>query len=214
MPAISIRAYGESTMRDFDLLAFDDKMVSVGDEYEIHWKYKSVRGMRRAQLNYDGFTESGGHIELKRNFAPDGNGGVLVAHSIFDIPEELQGKGISKKIMRACFEEYEHMGVTRVNVCANLTVGGLTWAKYGFYGDHAQIKELIERRFHGGMITADERADALAVIGQYGEEIPMQKLGYKTYGERLLKGEMWDGHINLTDEVQMNYLHEYLHMSK
>ena len=90
----------------------------------------------------------------------------------------------------------------------------MTWAKYGFYGEHAQIKELIERRFHGGMITADERADALAVIGQYGEEIPMQKLGYKTYGERLLKGEMWDGHINLTDEVQMNYLHEYLHMSK
>lgn len=212
--AISIRAYGESTMRDFDLLAFDDKMVSVGDEYEIYWKYKSVRGMRWAQLNYDGFTESGGHIELKRNFAPDGNGGVLVAHSIFDIPEELQGKGISKKIMRACFEEYEHMGVTRVNVCANLTVGGLTWAKYGFYGEHAQIKELIERRFRGGMITADERADALAVIGQYGEEIPMQKLGYKTYGERLLKGEMWGGHINLTDEVQMNYLHEYLHMSK
>ena len=212
--AISIRAYGESTMRDFDLIAFDDKMVSIGDEYEIYWKYKSVRGMSWTQLDYDGFTESGGHIELKRSFAPDGKGGVVVAHSLFEIPEELQGRGISKKIIRACFEEYEHMGVTRVNVCANLTVGGLTWAKYGFYGEHGQIEQLIERGFHDGRITADERADALAVIGLYGEEIPMQKLGYKTYGERLLKGEMWDGHINLTDEVQMNYLHEYLHMSK
>ena len=212
--AISALAYQESTLKDFDLIAFDDKLVAVGDEYQIYWKAKYVKGKRMAELRYMGETEDGGEVTLSRWFSPDGNGGIAVAHSLFEIPEALQGKGISKKIMRACFEEYEKMGVSRVNVCANIDVGGLTWAKYGFYGERGEIENIIISRFRGGRITAEERDDALAIVHQYPEFIPMQKLGYKEYGGRLLLGTMWDGHINLTDEVQMNYLHEYLHMSK
>lgn len=212
--SITKEGYNKSVLRDFDLFAFDDKIVSVGDEYEIYWRLKNVRGSKSATIRYGGVTESGESVSLERGFLKTSNGDIVVRHNLFELPEELQGKGISKKVMRACFEEYEKMGVTRVEVCANIDVGGLTWAKYGFYGERDEIEAIIKNRQRKGLITQEEAADALSIVREYEDYVPMQLLGYAPYGGKLLLGTRWQGHINLKDAAQMDYLHKYLRMSK
>ena len=210
---VSYARYQKSSLRGFDMIAFDDKLIEIGDEYHIYWKSREISGHTFASFTFTGEAESGGEVKLMRAFSPDGRG-IKVEHQIFRLPKELQGKGISKKIMRACFEEYENMGVTRVDVTANMDVGGLTWAKYGFYCERRDIEAIINKRYSEHAITREEALDALAIVREYEEYVPMQLLGYSEYGERLLKGESWHGHIDLKDEVQMNYLHKYLHMSE
>lgn len=212
--SITKEGYNKSVLRDFDLFAFDDKIVSVGDEYEIYWRLKNVMGSKSATIRYGGVTESGESVSLERGFLKTSNGDIVVRHNLFELPEELQGKGISKKVMRACFEEYEKMGVTRVEVCANIDVGGLTWAKYGFYGERDEIEAIIKNRQRKGLITQEEAADALSIVREYEDYVPMQLLGYAPYGGKLLLGTKWQGHINLKDAAQMDYLHKYLRMSK
>ena len=213
---LSYEGYRDSALRDFDLFAFDDKLTAIGDEHHIYWRTKTVHGKRLIDLDYIGEAESGEAVTLEREFSMKPDGSIVVSHDLFELPEELQGRGISKQIIRACFEEYEHMGVTRVEVFANINDGSWCWAKYGFYGERKQIESLIEKRFKLGKITIEERDDALEYVRNFKEFIPMQGLGYADYGERLLRDFNcgWNGFIDLNDEVQMNYLHEYLHMSK
>ena len=55
----------------------------------------------------------------------------VVDHKLFVLPEDLQGKGISKTLMSEMVSLYKSCGINCVYIHANIDVGGYCWARYG-----------------------------------------------------------------------------------
>ncbi|ASM75891.1 hypothetical protein VITFI_CDS1532 [Vitreoscilla filiformis] len=51
---------------------------------------------------------------------------------LLELPEAMQGAGVVKRLMSALVPEYQRMGMRRIELIANLDVGGYAWARYGF----------------------------------------------------------------------------------
>ncbi|UEM24372.1 hypothetical protein JL100_032635 (plasmid) [Skermanella mucosa] len=67
-----------------------------------------------------------------RSFMRENGGELVVSHNAFVINGEGQGGGIGKAVLKAQFDEYEKLGVSKVKVHANIDVGGYAWARFGF----------------------------------------------------------------------------------
>ncbi|MBQ8969178.1 MAG: hypothetical protein IJ064_05555 [Bacteroidaceae bacterium] len=204
--------YNRSAMRGFDLLRFDKAFESMCDRYEVRLASKECYIVRdgRAELDYLGRTTNGNKVELVRNFAETPNG-VEVYHSKMRFPEELQGRGLSKEVFRSLFREYMDMGVSRINVTANIDVGGYCWAKYGFCAERTNAIDLISECLTKGKITQIEHDEALSIINKYGKSsFPMNLLAELPYAERMLKGECWEGYLDFSDRAQVKYMKSYI----
>ena len=66
------------------------------------------------------------------------------SHDGFQIIGEGKGEGIGKQVLKAQFDEYERMGVTRAKVHANIDVGGYAWARFGFVPSQRSWNDLRE----------------------------------------------------------------------
>lgn len=55
-----------------------------------------------------------------------------VEHSYLKLDPTTQGAGVVKQLFASCIPLYEKLGVTRIDVHANLDAGGYAWARYGF----------------------------------------------------------------------------------
>lgn len=206
------KAYNGSALRGYNLPRFDEAMTVIGDSADIYWKDKSVTIFKNgnAAMTYNGVVEGGGRVEVVRDFRHTDRG-VEVNHSRFFLPKELQGKGISKEIFRNLFAEYGDMRVARVNVKANADVGGYAWAKYGFCATQSEVKNLLERAVSSARITREEYEKALSIVKMSGSgAFPMNLLANMPFGEKLLKGEHWQGFLDFADREQVKYMKEYV----
>lgn len=153
----------------------------------------------------------GDGIELKRAFRVEDNGVKSVEHELFRLPQELQGKGISKQVFRALYEQYKIAGVQRLDVFANIDVGGYTWARYGFCAkdrknaiDAIRFSELSSRQEKRIMEMIDEHFSTSSA------PFPMNKIARLPYGKKALLGGDWEGVLYLTDPQQRNTFERYL----
>ena len=211
-------SYNSSAMGGFDLLRFDDSFEGICDRYAVKLKSKDCYmyggGGGNAELNYTGWTESGEKVELVRNFIFS-DGKRIVQHSKFSLPESLQGKGISKEVFRGLFKEYSDMDLSRIEVTANMDVGGYCWARYGFCAQKTDAASLVGEVFKKGKISKVEYDEALSIINRYDKDVfPMNLLSELPYAERMLKGESWSGFLDFKDRVQVNYMKDYIGYSK
>ena len=126
----------------------------------------------------------------------------------------MQGKGISKRVFKELFAQYEDAGIQRAYIHANIDKGALVWSKYGALAEKKDVKWIAERAFNEGRISVEESISIKAYLSKFEKMIPMKDLAYKPYGKRLLLGESWYGYIDLTDKSKMDYLHTYLKMDK
>jgi GNAT superfamily N-acetyltransferase len=60
----------------------------------------------------------------------------------FKIHDEKQGGGIGKKLLRANVEMYRKLGLDKVEVHADIDVGGYAWARYGYVPTKQSWNEL------------------------------------------------------------------------
>ena len=124
----------------------------------------------------------------------------------------MQGIGIGKRVFRDLFEQYELCGIQKVYIKANMERGGLCWAKYGAMARKKDITWMVEEAAARGKITQQELDEAMSFISQCGDYVPMQKLAYSGFGNRLLLNSSWEGLIDLKNGTQMKYLHDYIGM--
>ena len=210
-------AYNSSAMNGFDILTFDRKFEKVCDDFEIRLDQKRLsKGADSMSLSYLGFIEGEKKVELLRYFRFDeieGGKVPVVVHEKFVLPEEIQNKGISKRVFRGLFEQYERSGVRYVYLHANRDIGGLCWAKYGALADKSSIIAAVEDKLAKGKIVKEEYDEVMSYISRYDKYVPMQNLAYERYADRLLKDSSWYGIFDLKDSTQMKYLHDYLEMS-
>lgn len=215
------KAYNQSAMRGFNLPRFDKGLEAVGDEHQIYWSEKSVHiwDNGNVTLKYKGLADSAKYadVELERHFQRTSRG-LEVSHAIFDLPDELQAKGISKAVFRNLFREYGDMGVARINVRANMSVGGYCWARYGFCTSRSQALSLAEQALSEARITEAEYEKAVAIIKSNGssESFPMNYLANAPFGRRMLeaKNVEWNGFLDFSDSMQARYMKDYVSYPK
>ena len=217
---ISKELYNESAMAGFNVLRFDKKLESICDEYGYLLRSKELEDAMdgKVSLVYKSqrIGEKEEQFELSRYFRfekIDGKEVPVVDHKLFHIPEKDQGKGISKRVFRNLFEQYESCGIQKVYIHANADVGGLCWAKYGTLAEKPSVRAAIESALTNGKISAEEYSKAMSYVDGFEDLVPMQVLAYESYGKRLLLGNSWHGVIDLKNAKQMKYLHDYLGMS-
>ena len=138
------KRYNEGGLGKFDIFAYDRGIVSICDESGIDITRKKVvlgGAYGPSTISYKG-TCDGNEFEVSRSFIIQ-DGIKSVTHSLFKLPNNLQGKGISKKMFKVMIKEYENSGVSIVNVHANIDVGGYCWSKYGFKIHKSNLDDLM-----------------------------------------------------------------------
>jgi hypothetical protein len=211
-----IDKYNNSALQGFNMQRFDKLMEEIGDEYQIFWsgKYVSFYENGNVTFTYKGLVD-GEDVELVRSFRYAGNN-KTVSHDIFELPDVLQGKGISKRIFKELFSEYESIGIDRVEVLANMDVGGYCWGRYGFSAKTSEIKDLVQRRFSEGVISQNDFEEVSEILKMSGPNIRMNEIANLECGKTFLLGNKvkWRGFIDLHDKQQMEYLHDYIGLTK
>lgn len=216
-----VEIYNESTISGFDIDRFDSFMENVGDENKIFWKSKRITIFPNgnANLTYDGeYIDSKGNKQnpyLSRMFRMEDDKKV-VYHDVFNLPSELQGKGLSKSVFRELFKSYESMGIDRVEVLANMDVGGYCWGRYGFSAKTSEIKDLVQRRFSEEVISQNDFEEVSEILKMSGPNIRMDEIANLKCGKALLLSNKvkWRGFIDLHDKHQMEHLHYYIGLRK
>ena len=214
---ISSEAYNASAMAGFDILRFDKTFEEIFDEYSVYLKTKELKDAydRKVSLRYIGNTQSGKEVEFYRIFRHEKiNGGEVpvVDHKLFVLPDELQRKGISKRVFREMITQYENAGIQRAYISANIDKGALCWAKYGALAEKRDIDFIAEAALKEGRISNEEYSLIKTYLSKFESMVPMQDLAYAPYGEKLLLGESWHGYLDLKSPAQLEYLHRYLGM--
>ena len=85
--------------------------------------------MRIEYISENYLDESEG-LYISRTFSYE-QGELVVYHEIQQLPYLCRKHGMGKKIMSAFLEQYEKMGVKRIDLYAALSDGGAVWARLG-----------------------------------------------------------------------------------
>lgn len=205
--------YNLSPMRGFDLMRFDKSFESLCDRYEVSLSKKEcIVNSDTAKVRYIGQTPSGGRVNLEREFVR-GTNGIEVNHSHLILPEELQGKGVSKEIFRYLFREYGDMGVSRINLTAGKPVGAYCWAKYGFCAEKSEAISVAGQALAASRITKEEYDKAVSLINGYnGNAFPMNLLANAPFGVRMLKDPTveWNGFLDMKESKRVRFMKDYV----
>jgi len=89
----------------------------------------------QGQIQIDGKNvgEYSRHIDLKNNKAYS---------AFFQVKKSEQDKGYGKKLLAANVAMYQKLGLDKVEVSANIDIGGYSWARYGYVPDQSSWNSL------------------------------------------------------------------------
>lgn len=163
-------------------------------------------GPNRAALSVrgDGFV-------MEREFVRRG-GELQVDNKLLSLHPSIQGKGYGTKILQASIQEYKRLGVTRMNVTANINVGGYTWAKMGYAPKSVAafreaVMDVVDEKMASGVLTSTDKeliTTTLRLGAGNPKRLPaaLSKLVNSEgvqIGKEALLGSYWEGYLDLTD---------------
>jgi hypothetical protein len=152
-------------------------------------------------------------VELRRDFYHDGDGWT-VEHVAFELPIDYRGTGNARLMMRASVEEYDRLGVSRIETEAGGQDGGYVWARAGFVASNELTVRQYLMRGAVGLDAADFEAVSRVLTGA-GPGAMMSDLAALSVpsnthlGRDFLRGTQWHGHIDLTDSAHRARLIQY-----
>lgn len=164
-------------------------------------------------------------IMYDRTFLKKG-GKLIVKHETLSIPYELQKKGFAKKLMKHDFDLYKKIGVSKVELLANDTVGGYAWAKYGFEALKQSVEDVLLNESDSNSFVSklpeNIAADMEYLYNMYTEAYPKAKYFpmhlWVNYGgeeqQEIIKEALldthWMGSIDLNNSESMERLYSYI----
>ena len=200
--------------RDFDFVGFFSDLEGISSAKGITITEARLNVLRENLFDAEwiGVDEDGNEMALIRTFEKVND--ILIAkHDYFDVPETKQGIGYSREVFKALYRQYQNMGVNRIEVHANINVGGYTWGRYGFSAkDRRNAMKALQR------IGTDEYKKAVQIIDDYytthslndDAPFPMNLIASQPFGKDVLLDGDWFGFIDLTDNDARKYFEEYL----
>jgi hypothetical protein len=177
----------------------------------------------------NGQTNEGHEFYIKRTI----NNGV-VSHDYFKIDQKLQGNDFGKQLFRNQISLYKKLNVKKIEVHANIDVGGYAWAKYGFTAkkDSYIYNQTIDRtrRFADELSVWDVQTKrALHALANNWETRLKREFdpkmiweiadcnikvphGNKTisFGKKILMDSNWWGDLDLQDSDCSERLYRYV----
>lgn len=160
--------------------------------------------------------------------------GVEVNHSIFALPNDVQGLGLGKKILRAWVKQYDQMPkLTRIKISTGFDKGGYVWARYGFKAntgeealaaiqneharafEHQSIHIVKDDTGNSYTLTKAQYLEDVAMLEAFIEQHPntpflMKHLSDTKHGRALLMNTQWNGFIDWKDAQQVAILKAYI----
>lgn len=200
--------------KDFDFVGFFSDLEGISSAKGITITEARLNVLRENLFDAEwiGVDEDGNEMALLRTFEKVND--ILIAkHDYFDVPETKQGIGYSREVFKALYKQYQNMGVNRIEVHANINVGGYTWSRYGFSAkDRRNAMKALQR------IGTDEYKKAVQIIDDYytthslndDAPFPMNLIASQPFGKDVLLDGDWFGFIDLTDNDARKYFEEYL----
>ena len=148
-------------------------------------------------------------MSRKVTYRPEGNN---VYHAYLKVPKEKQGNGLTKKMFQTLFKQYEAGNIKRINVTANIDVGGYAWARYGFSAtDKSDVLDVIRESKDKNFIKK-AKSKINYHYKKYGNEkpFPMIRLTKIEGGKKALLGTFWSGTIDLNNKKEKEWFVNYL----
>ena len=133
------------------------------------------------------------------------------SHDLFTLDKSLQGQGISKKLFAKLYTEYQRAGVDKLEVCANMDVGGYTWTRYGFATDKdTALQYAIE--FQQKMKSREMWLKFKEFYNTHDEKktFPMNLFSEVEGAKEFFSGRKWKGVLDLRNAEQTRVFEEYI----
>ena len=129
-----------------------------------------------------------------------------------ELAESFQDKGVLGKILSALVTTLKRSGISKIELTANIDVGGYAFAKYGFYlleesSNYEEFKQEVQCNF--SKLKPEDLPNAKAMLSQVNWSDPQiaAVISVLPYAKTLLRGTSWIGYLNLGDEEQMELFH-------
>jgi hypothetical protein len=184
-----------------------------------------------------------GHLSMEGPLVLDGNkfgkvtrridpDGQTAYHDSLRVDDKARGGGFVKQMTANQIDLYLKMGIERVELYANIDVGGYAWAKYGWLPDPARWPTTawgLGTRLR--LLASNLDKDTLAVVQAHLNDpdpraiwdlsdikTPWQHRDWdpkiNTVGKAMLSGNNWEGTLLLNNEQQMARFNDYVSQGK
>lgn len=146
-------------------------------------------------------------------------------HDLFTLSDDVQGKGFGKELLANHLALYKQLGVEKIEVHANIDVGGYAWARYGFIPFQEEWDKLREAKQRDLRVLrkrttyTEESLDELEVILQSDDPSSIHALSAlkgnvlqrdPPLGKSLLLGSDWEGELTLSDPDSLSTFESYI----
>jgi hypothetical protein len=128
---------------------------------------------------------------------------------MLEIGEELQGKGLSRELLKVMYKQYKKAGVKEIVLTAKMEVGGYAWAKYGFHVPREEI-DYVEFSYETHYLKFKQATDKYFRDNPRAESFPMRIIADMPGGKEALLASHWDGFLDLTDRAAVQTFENYL----
>ncbi len=203
--------YEKTSAASFDLVDFKKHLQDFIGKYgiTIHSSELRIAAENIWSFRFQGRDKNGEKFDLWREFYPNSKDGEPECHhNLFTLPQQAQGKGISREIFADLYEQYRKIGIRYATVYANIDVGGYTWAKYGFYANnmhealnavrnYKNMQDFVEDWYNTNGVPADT-------------PFPMYLIANQANGKKYLLNSDWEGYIDLQDDRMREQWELYL----
>lgn len=127
-----------------------------------------------------------------RQFSRDDDGKLVAKHDYLTLDEQVQGQNMSQEFNRRLIDWYRQSGVDRIELTANIDVGGYSWARSGynwkrartaekvFYRLEKQLQKLEAGDVPPGMVDVPAQVAAAKELLERARTVPFGQLGYPT----------------------------------
>lgn len=143
--------------------------------------------------------------------------GLCVAHDYLVLPEAARGKGIGKKNLAACLDQYRKMNIQKILIHAGLQDGGYVWARAGFKAvNRSEVdKILLEAKTK---LSNEEYDIVQAWYDDHYNNSPDLAFNIEDWSRMrsmvpILRGSDWHGEIDLTNPNELTNFTRYVSRS-
>lgn len=117
-----------------------------------------------------------------RNIYRDDNGNLVAVHELLEIDDEnMRGGGLASALNAHLADWYREQGVGRIELTANIDVGGYAWASHGYdFADEGSANSVLDRLRSALDGAEGPEADAGRALLARAESEPFGSANYPT----------------------------------
>lgn len=165
---------------------------------------------------------------VNKNTGEVGDGKIVISNDMFKLAERDQSQGFGKQITSNLIDVADHIGASKIEMEANINIGGYAWARYGFAPSKEGFKDFTDRLIKDNSekiaaLTPSQKKELDDIIKpkmlfNAQATLAMQDLSaldFKDpsakfhFGKDLLIGSDWFGSIDLDSKLSYGIIRAY-----